>query len=81
MKMLSKTLLVGLTALSCLTALAEPVVAEGTAAAKAAAEVKCVKACLIMDEEDVAKLSAQVDAAIQEAYQAGLKGWSKVSSN
>jgi len=79
MKPLLKTLLVGLTALSCFAAFAEPVVAEGVDAAKAAVEAKCAKACLIMDEEDVAKLSAQVDAAIQEAYQAGLKGWSKAS--
>lgn len=74
------TLLIGLTALFSAGARAEPVVAESVEAAKAAAEVKCVKACLILDELDIAVLSAQIDAALEQAYKAGVAGWSKAAA-
>lgn len=60
-----------------LSAMAEPVVAEGIEDAKAVVAVKCVKACLIMDEEDVAVLSLQIQTEMEKAYKAGLAGWSK----
>lgn len=65
--------------LSMSFAQAAPVVASGVDEAKKVAESKCEKACLIMDEADAIEFDKKIQEVIQEAYQAGLKGWSKVS--
>lgn len=53
--------------------------AEGTEAAIKQAQEKCKEACLVLSPEEIAWLQAQIDAAMQKAYEAGLKGWASAS--
>lgn len=72
-----KKLIAAALLLFSLATLAEPVVVESVEDAKAVVAAKCQKACLILDEADVAVLSKQIDAALEQAYKAGVAGWSK----
>ena len=47
--------------------------------AQLAAETKCVKGCLVLSPEEVAAIEKGINAAVLKAYEAGLRGWSKVS--
>ena len=66
-------------ALGSFAASAEIVPAESVKEAQAQAETKCVKGCLILSPEEISEIEMAIQTAIEQAYQAGLKGWGKVS--
>ena len=53
--------------------------AEGVEQAKTQAELKCVNGCLVLSPSELASVEAGFKAALQKAYEAGLKGWNKSS--
>lgn len=53
--------------------------ATSIAEAKQQAEQKCAQGCLVLSPQEIKNIEANIEAAIQKAYQEGLKGWSKVS--
>lgn len=67
-----KKLFTGLLMVLSFSAIAEPTVAASVEDAKVIVASKCVEGCLILSAEDVAELSAQIDMAMEQAYQAGL---------
>jgi hypothetical protein len=58
---------------------AEIVPAESVKDAQVQAEAKCKEGCLVLSPAEITELEIAIQMAIQEAYQAGLKGWSKAS--
>lgn len=58
---------------------AQLVPAEGIKDAVEQATAKCSLGCLILSPEDITELQARIDAALQKAYEAGLKGWNTSS--
>ncbi len=71
--------LLSLTLLLALQARAEIVVSNSVKEAQLAAETKCKEQCIVLSPQDIAELEANIQAAVQEAYKAGLKGWSSAS--
>ena len=47
--------------------------------AKKLAESKCTQGCLIFSPQEIQNIETNIAAAIQKAYEAGLKGWGKQS--
>lgn len=74
-----KFLLLSLFACLPIIAQAQLVPAEGVEDAVKQATAKCVEGCLVLSPEDIAELQTRIDAAMQKAYEAGLKGWNTSS--
>lgn len=60
--------------------LSQPIIAMSVAEAQKQAEVKCVEGCVVLSPTEMAAVETSIQEAIQEAYQAGLKGWNKAAS-
>lgn len=64
--------------LSCSAASAQ--VASSMKEAHEQVASKCLSGCLVLSPKEVASLEGAIQKAIQEAYEAGLRGWSKSTS-
>tara|TARA_R110000822_G_scaffold9207_8_gene35881 strand:+ start:190 stop:429 length:240 start_codon:yes stop_codon:yes gene_type:complete len=69
--------LLAMSLLSCSVASAQMVSSVKEAQEQAA--VKCSEGCLVLSPSEIAAIEETMQKAIQEAYQAGLRGWSKVA--
>ena len=78
--MLFKTLLTTVLLALSTAVSAEIVPAESVDEAKKQAELKCKEGCLVLAPAEIAAIEMNIQLALEEAYQAGLKSWSKHSS-
>jgi hypothetical protein len=63
-----------------LVALSQTTGASSVAEAQKQAEEKCVVGCVVLSPSEMAAIEAYIQQTVQEAYQAGLRGWSKAAS-
>lgn len=63
-----------------LAALAQPVVALSMVEAHKQVEDKCKEGCVVLSPAEMASIEAYIQETVQQAYQAGLKGWNKAAS-
>ena len=63
-----------------LIATAQPVVALSVAEAQEQAAAKCSEGCVVLSPSEMASIEAYIQQTVQEAYQAGLRGWSKAAA-
>jgi hypothetical protein len=75
-----KQLLVIISLSSPLIASGEFVIATSVEEAQKQAEVKCVQGCLVLSPAEMEALNIVINKTIQDAYQSGLRGWSKAVS-
>lgn len=75
---LVKLLLVGL-GFSVVMGLSFAQEAGSVAEAKKLTETRCVQGCLVLSPQEIANIESNIKAAIQQAYEAGLRGWGKQS--
>jgi hypothetical protein len=64
-----------------LAALAQPMGAASVAEAQKQAEEKCTKGCVVLSPAEMASIESYIQQTVQEAYQAGLRGWSKAAND
>jgi len=64
-----------------LAALAQPMGAASVAEAQKQAEEKCTKGCVVLSPEEMVSIEAYIQQSVQDAYQAGLRGWSKAAND
>lgn len=69
--------LVTIALLSCSVASAQ--VASSVKEAQEQAEEKCAEGCIVLSPAEMAAIEAYIQQTVQEAYQAGLRGWSKIA--
>jgi hypothetical protein len=63
-----------------LIASGEFVIATSVEGAQKQAETKCVKGCLVLSPAEMESINIIISKTIKEAYEAGLRGWSKAAS-
>jgi hypothetical protein len=64
--------------LSC--SLASAQMASSVKEAQEQAAIKCSEGCVVLSPSEMAAIETYIQQTVQEAYQAGLRGWSKAAA-